>query len=420
MANAYSNYKKYLVLNMINRFGPISRTGLIELTDSRPASIGDLTKELIDQKLILETGQLTKGQGRRRLLLDINRSYICAVSIAFASSTVTYVVSQIDGTVLKQETLSSPSVIELEEHNWKAVLEHTVSLCREFADRFIIGIGICDPPYDPARYKMSGTVLSGYSHFNDWLHEELKPAIEKETGIPVSTFSPVTLPALAEKRFGRAKDSQNFICVELSNGVGSSFCCNGQVVSGADGVAGELGHTVINSQDPTICYCGKPGCVEANTAFPALVRQIRKSIDDGVFTSISTYHDLSEPITTADIRRAVEEGDPMCRHFVRTAARDIGLAVANTVTLLNSDLVIIYGFMTDLGDFFLNRLEEAVRENVLVLARNFRIEIAKEHESIYPLGAAAELFSDFLKMDEYSWIYNNTMLHPDMDGESLK
>ena len=59
-------------------------------------------------------------------------------------------------------------------------------------------------------------------------------------------------------------------------------------------------------------------------------------------------------------------------------------------------------------------------EGTGVIARNFRIEIAKEHESIYPLGAAAELFSDFLKMDEYSWIYNNTMLHPDMDGESLK
>ena len=50
MPNDYSVYRRFLILNMINRFGPISRTGLIKLTDSRPASIGELTKELLDDK----------------------------------------------------------------------------------------------------------------------------------------------------------------------------------------------------------------------------------------------------------------------------------------------------------------------------------------------------------------------------------
>ena len=419
MANDYSIYRRFLVLNMINRFGPISRTGLIELTDSRPASIGELTKELLDEKLIIETGQVTKGQGRRRLLLNINREYICAITLSITMNSVTYVVSQIDGTVIKQIQQTEPASVTSMERFSKRILDYTVSLCSEFSDRMIIGIGICDPLYDPARYQATGTLLSGYSHFNDWLHNDLQPQLEALTGIPVSCFSPVTLPALAEKRYGAAKDSQNFICVELSNGVGSSFCCNGQVVSGADGVAGEIGHTVVNRNEETICYCGKPGCVESTTAFPALVRRIREALDSGVLSSVLTYHDASLPITVSDIRRAVEEGDPMCRLFVRQAAENIGIAIANAVTLLNPDLVILYGFMTDLGEYFLTQLESAIRENTLVLSRGFRIVLSSSHESIHPLGAASELFSSFLRMNDYTWIYNSSAMHPDqIPGEN--
>ena len=414
MANEYSNYRRYLVLNMINRFGPISRTGLIELTDSRPASIGGLIKELLDDKLIVETGQLTKGQGRRRLLLSINHEYLCAIGIGFTSNSVTYVVSQIDGTVLKSFTQRHPSVVTTMESHSEQILRDTAELCREFSDRQIIGIGIGDPPYDPAHYQMSGTILSSYTHFNDWLYTSLKPKMESLTGIPVRTFSPVTLPALAEMRFGAARDSRNFICVELSNGIGSSFCCNGQIVSGAYGAAGEIGHTVVDMQDHTICYCGKPGCVESSTSFPSLARRIRREIENGVFTLIGTYHSMDEPITAADIRRAVEEGDQMCRVFVRDTARRLGIAIANSVNLLNSDLVILHGFMTELGDYFLRHLEEAVRENVLLLSKNFRIVLSEQHESIRPLGAAAEVFSAYLHMNDYSWIYDNARPHPDL------
>ena len=199
MTNYYSNYRRFLVLNMINRFGPISRTGLIELTDSRPASIGELTKELIDEKLVVETGLLTKGQGRRRLLLNINREYICAITLSITMNAVTYVVSQIDGTVLKQVRQTEPASSDSMEARSRRILDYTVSLCEEFSSRMIIGIGICDPLYDPARYQATGTILTGYFHFNDWLHDKLQPELERITGIPVSTFSPVTLPALAEK-----------------------------------------------------------------------------------------------------------------------------------------------------------------------------------------------------------------------------
>ena len=412
MNNEYSSFRRYQILNLINRFGPISRTGLVELTDTRPASIGEITKELIDSNLVVESGHVAKGQGRRRLLLSINREYICAVTLAIRVTAVTFVVSQIDGRILKKVEHTEPAGTSMEDLS-SHIMEVTLQLLREYSDRMIIGIGICDPLYDPARYQTHGSVVSGYENFNAWLHEKVKPEMEKKTGIPVSTFSPVTLPALAEKRFGAARDSQNFICVELSNGIGSSFCCNGQVVSGAHGVAGELGHTVIDFHDNSVCYCGKPGCVEHNTAFPALVRNIRNALRDGALSLVSTYHGADEPLTVADIRRALDQGDQMCRFYVRSIAREIGIAIANAVTLLNPDLVILYGFMTELGDYFIMHVENAIRDNVLMLSRNFRVVTSTTHESMHPLGAAAELFTDFLHMNDYRWIYDTQTDHPD-------
>ena len=76
--------RKSLILNMINHLGPVSRTALIEYTAYRPATVGALVTELLDENLIVETGYLSNGQGRKRALLEINKEHICAVGIYFS------------------------------------------------------------------------------------------------------------------------------------------------------------------------------------------------------------------------------------------------------------------------------------------------------------------------------------------------
>ena len=150
-----------------------------------------------------------------------------------------------------------------------------------------------------------------------------------------------------------------------------------------------------------LCYCRKPGCVEATTAFPALAASLRKALDQGVFSCL----DPEAPITARSVRKALEEGDRLCMHLVRQAARRLGLAVANAVNLLNPELVILHGFMLELGDWFLEQLEQAIRENTLIIASNFSLRISDKMEELLPLGAVAEVFSDYLRSDDYKWVY---------------
>lgn len=398
--DSYFN-KRNLILNLISHLGPISRTRLVALSDYRPASVTDIIKDLLEEKLIVETGSYSAGHGRKRVMLGINKAHLCGLGMSFSTDAVTFLVAQVDGVILKQTGMPidrSLSREELVEH----ISRQAAALLAAFPDKQMVGIGIGDPPHDPTGYERDRSLLVNYSHYNDWVYQLLKPRLETLTGLRVETYSGVTLPAVAEQRFGVAKGAQNFICVELSNGIGSSICCNGIPVAGNAGVAGELGHMVVDfDQGPRqLCYCGKPGCVESTTAYPALAAQLKQALEGGVFSTLKL-----EDITVQAIRKALEDGDRMCMHYVRQTARRLGVVIANAVNLLNPELVVLYGFMLELGGYFLRELENAIRENVVPVAGDFAIRVSASQQTILPLGAVAEVFSEYLHSKDYRWVY---------------
>ncbi len=402
MTHNSHTFKRLLILNIITHLGPISRTELIDMTDYRPATISDLIKELLDENLISETGFQSVGHGRKRTLLEINKDRLCALGIAFSSNSVSYVVSGIGGGILARD-LRQISPNQSREALIEAVAGDVAALLDRFRDKTMVGIGISEPLFDPTGYRRDSSLFANYAHFNDWIRLCLKPRLEANTGLGVDTYSAVTMPAMAELRFGAGRGVENFICVELSNGIGSSICCNGQPVAGANGMAGELGHTIIEfgSQNQPLCYCGKPGCVEVQTAFPALVGAIMDALNSGVFSTLVP----GQPITVEAIRASLDSGDRMCMHYVRQAAQRLGAAIANAVNLLNPELVVLHGFMLELGPYFMTHLEQSLRENVLAISSGFELKISDSMETLLPLGAVAEIFSAYLRSDDYQWVY---------------
>lgn len=418
MAIANRDNRRYILLNLVNHFGPISRKSLIALTDYRPASVSELTKELLEQGLLVETGHFSTGHGRKRVLLDINEERLCAIGIGFSAASVTYIVAQFNGVILRRLETQMPAEISKQELE-NEILRQAKSLISEFSGKEIVGIGLSEPLYHYLSYWNESVLDMAYAHFNDWIRFSLRQRMEEQTGLPVDTFSAVTLPALAEHRFGVAKGVSNFFCVELSNGIGCSIFCNGHVVSGANGVAGELGHTVVDTIEPDAepCYCGKPGCVEQRASFPALEQNLRAALDRGVSSVLRAEYSPGCRLTVRQIRDALEQQDRLCMHYVRLLAQRLGIAIANAVNLLNPELVVLYGFMTDLGDYFIEQLASAIHENTLVLSNSFEIRVSRSLEQILPLGAIGELFSSYLKINEYPWIYELQASELDMDGE---
>lgn len=406
MPTTYRYYQKYQLLNLIRHFAPISRKKLVELMDLRPASVGDLTKELLEEGLIVETGLSSGGHGRRRILLDINKRDLCALVLSFSERLVNYTVVQFDGeTVLKTE---QPLPTGGDDARLTGIAAQIETLLRRTADRRIVGIGLCDPIYNDPR---PASALS-YDSFLLWLHDTLCPALEKRFSLPVSSFSTVCLPALAEHRFGCGVGCEHLLCVELSNGLGLSAYADGRAITGAHGMAGELGHTVTDARrDAAPCYCGKTGCVEQTAAFPYLQASLQKAIESGTATVLAGKKNL----TVSDIRAALEQHDRLCMRCVRQIAENAGLAIANAVTLFDPERVVLYGFLLELGDYYLTILKNTILENVM--SAELTICVSDATEGLLPLGAAAELFSAFLRVEENRWIYKLPNTEAEEDGQ---
>ena len=406
MINSYNDHKRYLIMNLVNHLGAVSRTDLAELTGYQLASISTLTKQLIAENILVETGSYSAGHGRKRTLLKLNSEYLCAISISFSATQVTCLTAKFDGTILSSQA-ADYSGDTTRSGICSRVCELIQSALDKYQDRCIIGVGICTPSNDPAGYPIVA-IDPAFRQLRDWIQDALLPFLRERFSIPIEMFHDIVLATLVEQNFGSARGISDFICVELSNGIGCSICCNGKSVMGYQGYAGELGHTVVDKSrsDPKLCYCGKSGCVEHYTSLPVLLHDISDALSTRTYSLLREKADLTH-LTVDDIRTAADRGDLLCRHYIKQAAEHLGLAIANTVLLLNPEKVVLYGHMLSLGDYFLGQLKNVIYENLSPKSclSEGAIVVSPNLQAQLPLGAISELFAGYLKKEDFSWVY---------------
>ena len=408
----YKDYRRYLVLNLIHANGPMSRTKLADITGYRPVAIGDLINELLADHLLVETGSAPQSQGRHRMLLDLHSDYICAIGISISAATIVTDMLTIDGQVLQSiaHPIQASGTLDALVQQMIATIR---SMLDAFADRKILGGGICDPGPVPGRWNEAANLFPTLIDFNDWVNRDLKAILQRSFTLPVEVYASGILTAVAAERFGAARGLRDFICLEFCNGIGMSYYVNGSVASGANLMAGQLGDTVVHTND-RICTCGKAGCVEASAAFPAIRASILEALDHGSASTLNSFYDRSRELTVADVRRALDQGDKLCRHYVKEAACLLGQATANAINILNPQCVFFHGYMIDLGDYFIRNLEEATRENTMAVFGHVEIKVlTSKLEEELPLGAAAMIFDAFLMADYFRWINRLNVETPD-------
>ena len=396
MFQDFNYLRKYTLLNAINHFGPVSRTSLVELSGYRPATVGAFVSEFIDEKLVIESESISVGQGRKRTLLEINRSHLCTICISFSPNHINLLVIQTDGTIIANQkmvfSIDAPS--KEDTANILAIIQ---SFLNAYSDKSFIGIGLCEFLFENTQPK---------NLLNAWINQDLMPRLIAVTDIPTYFFNDVSLPSIAEKNFGVAKDAQNFMWINMANEIHASLFFGGRDISGASNAAGALGHSVVDYHaHDTLCPCGRRGCVEHNAAWPAVKQNISSAMQGGVATKLHDYGASPENLTITDVRRALDEGDRLCKYYVKQAAQEIGLAIANAVNLLNPETLVTHGFMLRLGKAFKDPLETTIRENVLPENENIKILISNDFENPMLLGAAAEMFFTYLSADNYQWLY---------------
>jgi glucokinase len=159
---------------------------------------------------------------------------------------------------------------------------------------------------------------------------------------------------LAEGLLGSGKGYNTVVCVTLGTGVGGGIMMNGQLHRGAFGVAGELGHQTIVPDGP-VCGCGNRGCVE-------------------VLTKAEVLTELAGQTTVENVFDAAAKGDRQSIEAVDQVAEYLGIGLANVVTLLGPDRIVIGGGIAQAGERVFGPIREAVRSRVTLVPTD-QIEI---------------------------------------------
>jgi glucokinase-like ROK family protein len=359
------------VVAALREAGAASRADLARRTGLSRTTVSTLVGELLDAGTFVESETQSTaagdGGGRPPVLLSFARSAGVAIGVDFGKRHLRVAVADLGHTILAErvQPLDSDQPAEVG-------LAAAVQLVEETLDESgvtssdVVGVGMGLPgPIDSRTGKVgSSAILPG------WVGVRAEEELGRRLDLPVAVDNDANLGALGELRWGAAAGHLNAVYLKVSTGIGAGLVLQGRLFHGSGGMAGEIGHVIINEQGP-MCRCGKRGCLETFAGAPALAELLQP------------MHGRLLP--TSEMVELAAAGDSACRRVIGDAGRYIGLAVASLCDLLNPELIVVGGELSEAGDVLLDPLREQVHRNAIPAAAR-GVEIVAG-----VLGARAEL-----------------------------
>lgn len=361
-----------LILKLIYERGSISRQEISRIIGLTPATVTNITGELLDEGFIMELPSFEEksGSGRKAIPLAINPSSGYVIGVDIGPRVIRIAKSNLLGHLSNIETFQYDS--QVREDILEMLIEK-LQVMKE--DHNILGIGIGIPGLVDS---VSGELK--FSPNLGWKNLKLAKPIRDALNLPVILENNVKAMALGEKWFGIGKKSNNFALVYVSLGIGAGIIIDGRIYRGANNGAGELGHTIV-SENGEVCNCGKRGCLETFASARAIVKRF-KGIPGDEDTDIN------------EIRVALEKGDIKALEIVEKAGYYLGVGISNLVNMFDPEMIILSGRVVRLGRALLEPMKKAL-ESRLFSADKVNIEISQLGKEIGLYGASALALQKF-------------------------
>lgn len=242
----------------------------------------------------------------------------------------------------------------------------------------IQGVGICMPSfilYDEGYVLMTSALVN----IRDFAMREY---LEKRLDLPFILDNDSNAAALAEYRYGAGRGSRHMIYMAASTGIGSGLILNGQLFRGSYGWAGESGHMLITPDEGLECGCRNQGCFMSWASGRYMPQQARR-----LAKGRTTLLNLGPELDGVELNRACQAGDKLAMEVLDQTAHYIAVCVFNIYQLLNVNLFVFGGGLTNFGDLLFSRVrQEFDRYNHLPQQVDFRFAELKQDFGI--IGAA--------------------------------
>lgn len=211
----------------------------------------------------------------------------------------------------------------------------------------LLGIGVGVP----------GPVLNGrevlFCVNLGWKRKNVANELSKLTNKKVCVINDANAAGLGETVSGCGKKLNNTVFITLGTGVGGAIIINKKVLSGIDGICGELGHLMVKDDETEKCNCGRCGCLEQYSSATGVINAVKKfAVNDK--KAIDKYADA----TAEFVFNEAKKGDIYAVEAVDFASEKLALAMANIACVINPDAFIIGGGMALAGDFLIDKIKK--------------------------------------------------------------
>ena len=333
-----------LVLSLVHHSGALSRSEITRITGLNRSTIATLVGHLGELGLVYETAATTPAQIGRPSPVVHATSSTAALAVNPEIDAVTIGLVGLGGQVVRKiryETEQPPSAREVA--NITAAIVEGMRTELEASYR-IVGIGVAVPGLTRA----DDGVVSYAPHLG-WHDEPIAEMIAEATGYPVSATNDASLGAGAELLFGAGRGCQDLIYLNGgASGIGGGVISNGVLRTGRNGYAGELGHTLVNS-DGVACHCGASGCLETEVSL-ARLQSLVGLVGADLEVVERALHESPESLVMPEIERQIDF---------------LAIALRNAVNVFNPERVILGGFLATVFSLAPERLIESVTSRAL-------------------------------------------------------
>ena len=391
------------VLKVLRTGGKLSRAEIAEITGLTPATVTNITKFLMNAGYLNETGIGESSGGRPPVILELNPEARYVVGVDLGVGVVEVVIANLEAKIVAKKSIEIQDKEEEKEYN--LVLNKLISMISEIIEESniekdkIMGIGMAVHGVVNA-----STGISEFAPYYNWKKVQISKDVEEAFGYPVYIDNDVRAMALGESWFGCAKGIDNFITINISNGIGAGIIIDNKPYYGVDYSAGEIGHIVVDVDGPK-CNCGNYGCLESIASNKSLVKKAIKLIKQGTETQMLKGKEDVEDITIEDICDAATKGDEAAIALLKEAGRYIGLVISNLVNILNPMQVVMVGEIMVYNSYALDSIKATVKKVGFQLpAQKAKILQSALGENSAVIGAVTLVLQEVFKGKEFAEI----------------
>jgi glucokinase len=317
----------------------------------------------------------------------MTESKVCA-GIDLGGTKIAVLLGRLDGEILAYEKIETRSE-DGPEQGFQRVVGSLKKLSAQTDSNFdAIGLGVpglADPK--------NGTIEFLPNLPGSWNGFPAGKYLGELSGRAVHLMNDARLAAMGEFYFGSETPRPNLLVVTLGTGIGGGLILDGKLRLGECGAAGEIGHHTI-LPNGVACSCGSNGCLETlinGRQLNAVGIELAKQGKAPRLLEL-VAGDL-EAISTREMAQAAEQGDTQVAIAIETAARYLGIGIANAVSITAVPEVVLCGGVALIGDLLLKPVREEIQKRVRMFpASHVRVSCSALGEKVGALGALALAF----------------------------